>query len=130
VIYHGYKTGLELDKILNNSHIAVGALGIHRKRIKEAATLKSREYCARGIPFIEDSIDSDFKDFPYRYQIEADESPIDIASLIKFFNKCASNDYPRIMREYAEQNLAWDKKMKLLKNFLTEIRSKDESSKS
>jgi glycosyltransferase involved in cell wall biosynthesis len=125
VIYHGHKTGIELDKILNNFHIAVGALGIHRKRIKEAATLKSREYCARGIPFIEGSIDSDFKDFPYKYQIEADESPVDIERLIEFFNECAPNEYPRIMREYAEQNLAWDRKMKKLKTFLTEIRSKN-----
>lgn len=128
VIYHGHRTGLELETLLNNYHMAVGALGIHRKRIREAATLKSREYCARGIPFIEDSIDSDFKDFPYRYQIEADETPIDIDRLIEFFNGCASTEYPRIMREYAEQNLSWDRKMKLLKTFLMEIRSKNQSS--
>ena len=127
VLFHGPKSGSELDEIMNNHHVAVGALGIHRKGIKEAATLKSREYCARGIPFIEDSIDADFMNFPYRYQIEANESPIDIERLIEFFNACALNEYPRIMREYAEQNLTWDSKMKLLKSFLMKVLPKDMS---
>jgi glycosyltransferase involved in cell wall biosynthesis len=125
VIFHGARRGQELDAIMNDYHLAAGALGIHRKKIREAATLKSREYCARGIPFIEDSIDSDFKDFPFRHQMEGDESPIDINTLIEFFNECARTDYPRLMREYAEKNLTWDKKMKQLEIFLRSIESKN-----
>ncbi len=128
VIFHGHMRGNELNSIMDNYHIAIGALGIHRIGIREAATLKSREYCSRGIPFIEDTIDGDFKDFPYRYQIEPEESPIDVGKLIEFFNGFASDDYPRKMREYAEQNLTWESKMKVLKTFLTEIRSKNGSS--
>jgi glycosyltransferase involved in cell wall biosynthesis len=127
VLFHGAMRGQELDEIMNKYHLAAGALGIHRKNIKEAATLKSREYCARGIPFIEDSIDGDFKDFPFRHQMQGDESPIDINTLIEFFNECAQNDYPRLMREYAEKNLTWDKKMKQLETFLRSIESNNVS---
>ena len=52
VIFHGFKTGDELDTLFNSCHIAVGSLGIHRIGLNEASILKAREYCARGIPYI------------------------------------------------------------------------------
>lgn len=76
VIFHGFKTGDELDTLFNSCHIAVGSLGIHRIGLNEASILKAREYCARGIPYIIACADPDFpNDFPYIYRVPPDESP-------------------------------------------------------
>jgi len=50
--FHGIKIGSELDNLMGNMHVAIGTLGLFRKNMQEACTLKTREYTARGIPFI------------------------------------------------------------------------------
>lgn len=120
VIFHGFKTGEELDNFFNICHIAIGSLGIHRKGLTMTSELKAREYCARGIPYIIACGDPDFpNDFSYIFRVPPDESPIDIASVIDFAQKvCSDPDHPQKMRKYAEENLDWSIKMKKLKGFL------------
>jgi glycosyltransferase involved in cell wall biosynthesis len=60
VVFHGTKTGEDLDAFFDRCHLAVGSLAIHRLGLKESAILKLREYCARGIPFFYSGFDSDF----------------------------------------------------------------------
>lgn len=120
IIKHGFMTGIELDHLFNQCHIAVGSLGLHRIGLNESSTLKAREYCARGIPYIIACGDPDFPDdFPYIFRVPPDESPIDIESVINFAQKvCSDPDHPQKMRKYAEENLDWAIKMKKLKEFL------------
>jgi hypothetical protein len=52
VIFHGPKHGEELDNLFEERHVAIGNLGFHREALRAAATIKVREYCARGILFL------------------------------------------------------------------------------
>ncbi len=115
VIFHGTKVGKELDKIVDDSDIAFGSLGNHRKGLYSDSALKNREYCARGIPFVIAYDDWDFpKSFPYVFRIPADDSPVDIAKVINWYEVLSKEhpDYSLEMRKYAEENLSWDVKLK------------------
>lgn len=126
VIFHGFKTGEELDEMFNYCHIAVGSLGIHRLGLQEGSVLKVREYCARGIPFIYSPVDQDFPEsFPFRLKVPSDDSPINIKEVMCFAKKVlADREHPQIMREYALSNLDWKIKMRKLKSFFEEVLKK------
>ena len=115
VIFHGTKTGEELDKVVDECDIAFGSLGNHRKGLYADSALKNREYCARGIPFVIASEDQDFPEtFPFVYRIPKDDTPVDINQVIKWYESLIKEhpNYSMEMRKYAEQNLSWDAKMK------------------
>ena len=97
IIFHGLKTGDDLDNLFNCCHIAVGSLGIHRKGLTQTSELKAREYCARGIPYIIACTDPDFSDdFPFIHRIPSDESPVYIEEIIDFAQKvCGNQGIPR-----------------------------------
>ena len=84
VIFHGTKFGQELDDCFNQCDFAVGSLARHRSGVRSIKTLKNREYAARGIPFIFSEDDEDFNDRPYIMKAPADESPVDIESILRF----------------------------------------------
>jgi len=123
VIFHGFTTGTALDDLFNTCHIAVGSLGIHRIGLTESSTLKVREYCARGIPYIIACKDPDFPDdYPYIYRISPDESPVNIEDVIEFAKRVSADpDHPHKMRAYAAEHLDWSVKMKKLKTFLESL---------
>lgn len=115
VIFHGTKTGEDLDKVVDECDIALGSLGNHRKGLYADSALKNREYCARGIPFVIASDDQDFPEtFPFVYRIPKDDSPVDINQVIKWYENLIKEhpNYSIEMRKYAEENLSWDAKMK------------------
>ncbi len=86
VIFHGSLHGEQLDHLFDITDIAVASLGRHRSNITKIKTLKNREYAARGIPFVYSEIDTDFENQPYIIKAPADESPLDIYSLLNFYN--------------------------------------------
>lgn len=112
VIFYGTKTGEELSDIVNKSDLAIGSLGMYRIDLEYASTLKLREYCARGIPFVYAYNDFDFDDFKYSMKIESNEKPVNINDIIIFYNSIKNENYIEEMRKYAEENLTWDAKMK------------------
>ncbi len=115
VIFHGTKTGEDLDKVVDECDIALGSLGNHRKGLYADSALKNREYCARGIPFVIASDDQDFpKTFPFVYRIPKDDTPVDVSQVIKWYESLIKEytNYSIEMRKYAEENLSWDAKMK------------------
>ncbi|TYC01389.1 MAG: glycosyltransferase family 4 protein [Kosmotoga sp.] len=123
VLFHGFKTGEELDEFFDKCHIAIGSLGLHRIGLSEGSTLKVREYCARGVPFIYGVPDVDFsEDFPYVLRVTSNEEPVDIRRVTYFVERVFSiKDHPRLMREYALNKLDWSIKMKQLVKFMNEI---------
>lgn len=113
VIFYGMKTGQELVELIDMSHIGIGSLGMHRAGLTCGCTLKAREYCARGIPFVIGYKDKGFSDdFKYIFKIEANELLLDINKIIQFYNSLKGEDYIKIMREYAEENLTWEATLK------------------
>jgi len=115
VIFHGTKTGEDLDRVVDECDIAFGSLGFHRTGLTGGSPLKAREYCARGIPFVIAYNDWDFPEtFPYVYRIPKDDTPVDINQVIKWYESLIKEhpNYSVEMRKYAEENLSWDAKMK------------------
>lgn len=128
VIFHGFKTGKELDGFFDKCHIAVGSIGTHRKGMVQTSQLKTREYCARGIPFCFSAEDDDFSsEMPYVFRVPADESSIDVSGLVCFTsNILADPQHSSKMRNYAQEHLDWKVKTRRLVRFLNEVLLKKE----
>ena len=109
VILHGKKHGEELDAIFGKCDFGIGSLGRHRAGIHKMKSLKNREYAARGIPFIYSEEDEDFEDKEYILKIPADESAIDIVSIIDFYKHLTLS--PKEIRN-SITDLSWEKQMK------------------
>lgn len=108
VYFHGALFGEELDEIFEKCDMGIGSLGRHRSGIDKIKTLKNREYAARGIPFIYSETDSDFENMPYVIKAPANNSPIDIESLIRFYKQLPS--LPQEIRE-SISDLSWKNQM-------------------
>ena len=122
IIFHGFKSGEELNKIFDDTHIAIGSLGVHRKDLKYASTLKVREYMARGIAFIISHIDEDIdKNFPFFLKLPSDDESVDIEKVIKFtaniYNKYGES-ISSVMRNYASEKMDYKAKVGKLLNFI------------
>ncbi len=118
IIFHGQKFGKDLDDIFDNADFAIGSLGRHRSGITNIKTLKNREYAARGIPFIYSEIDSDFDNKPYILKAKADDSYIDINTIIKFYK---SNKNTPIEIRNSILNLSWKNQMKIVIKAISEL---------
>jgi hypothetical protein len=93
------------------AHLGISTLALHRIRLEKGSVLKSRTYCANGLPFVQAFLDEAFPEdkFPFSLRIPADDSPVDIARLLDFYRTVRARypEYPRDMRRYAEENLSW-----------------------
>ena len=110
----GTKNGHELNEVFENTDIAIGSLGDHRLGVIYKSPLKSREYCARGIPFISSIKDTGFKENnEFILNIEANDEPVDIEKVIEFYNKILHKDkISEEMRTYSVENFDWKVKYK------------------
>ncbi len=109
VRFLGRRYGENLYMFYNNADMGISALAQHRLNLSHGASnLKSREYCAAGLPFALAYIDVDFPDtFPYTFQIKADDSPVTIEELLEFHNRMRRQESIEAMREYACTHLDW-----------------------
>ncbi len=107
--------GQELYQKYNSAHLAIGSLALFRKNLQVASELKAREYCAIGIPFLATGKDPDFpENIPFRKELKnSDETK----SLVDFFNNFkafyADQNFSEI-RKYAENNLDYSAKFKMI----------------
>jgi hypothetical protein len=66
VIYHGPLNRSDLESLYASMDIGLGTFGLHHKNMKEACSLKSRDYLANGLAVVADHIDSGLPgNFPY-----------------------------------------------------------------
>jgi glycosyltransferase involved in cell wall biosynthesis/Tfp pilus assembly protein PilF len=116
----------KIDEIADKCHIAIGSLGLHRINLRQAAPIKHREYCLRGLPFITSVEDVDFKsDLPFILKVPADESPINIETLIDFaMYRLKSPLIKEDVRNYALKNLLWESKISDTVGFFEKVNSK------
>lgn len=120
VVLHPPKQGERLDVLFADCHLAVGALGGHRKALDIMSPLKNREYCARGVPFIFSHIDPDFPaDCRHWLQIAADDSSVNIDELLQFIFRLQSEDNIAVkMRRYAYDHLDWSVKLQPVVDYI------------
>ncbi|MDW3616605.1 glycosyltransferase [Enterococcus faecium] len=113
VKFLGPKFGLELLSIYSNTDIAVSSLGLFRIGLSTGSTIKTKEYCALGLPFIlgyeEVKITNDFK---YALKIPANNSPVSIQDIINFYNKIQEEEYSEKMHDFAVSYFDWKVQMK------------------
>lgn len=114
IFFKGSKFGNELRQEYEKADIAIGSLGMHRINVLNGSTLKVKEYCSLGIPFVyaynERCLDPNF---PYALKLQPCESNIDIEEVIDFYNKVLSKEnVSEIMHQFAEDNFTWEKQMK------------------
>lgn len=88
VVFHGMQGGEALRQIISQCDVAVGSLGAHRIGLKKLSTLKSREYCAWGLPTV-NATPTDIlpADDPYSLYIPEGESPVDLDAVIRFYHR-------------------------------------------
>jgi glycosyltransferase involved in cell wall biosynthesis len=113
VHFHGPLQGEALDEVMKLADIGISSIGMHRLNV-DTSNLKSREFCAHGLPFLIAYPDRDFAaDFPFCMHAPPDDSPIDIANLLDFYDRLKTEhpDYAEQLRQYAEKRLTWNSKL-------------------
>lgn len=110
VSFWGTLDNKELDKIFDYSDIALGALGLYHIKLTKASPIKTKEYCARAIPFIIGYNDLSFdNNAEYIMKVENNDNPIDICKIIDFYKSIRNkSNLSYIMRNFAENNLTWE----------------------
>jgi glycosyltransferase involved in cell wall biosynthesis len=109
----GFLDGKKLYDEYETAHLAVGSLALFRKKLKSASELKSREYCAVGIPFISVGEDFDFpSDTRFRIVLPNRENIEDLVNFFRNFSSGYLSITPKEIRDFALENLDYSAKMK------------------
>lgn len=114
VILYGKKSGAELDEIYNKCNVGLGPFGQHRVGGKKDTGLKTKEYFAKGLPYIYSGSEPTVpEDYPYICNFPSDESLIDFDRVWKFYESYRND--PQVvptMRAFAAEHYSWDTIMK------------------
>jgi len=126
VQFHGYKAGHELDKLLAGMNLGIGTLSLYDKNMKEACSLKTREYTARGLPFVIAYTDPDLqqvdKNNRFFIEFENDQSMIDMELIVQFADQVSKNkEISTYMRHYALKHMDWSAKMVKYSEFIEKV---------
>ena len=114
ILFLGEKKSIELREIYLDVDFGVGSLGRHRSGIYDLNSLKNKEYCSYGIPFIYSENDKDFDGKPFALKVKPDESTLDIDYLCD--NLVDINLTRSDIVKYAH-NYTWDTQMKKIFSF-------------
>jgi glycosyltransferase involved in cell wall biosynthesis len=114
----GYKDNQELDALYELADIAVSTIGLFRKKLDMASSLKSREYTARGIPFIMAGYDLDFDPIPdFVHCVSNSDEKIDFQAILNWFQRISQDhNLNKKIRDYAVKNLDFQIKLKNIFN--------------
>lgn len=129
--FHGLMNRSDLDPMMGEMNLAVGTMALYKKRMHQACSLKTREYVARGIPFIIAYDEPDLNGIdPQRRFFESypnDYSPIDIDTVIEFAERVGRNrdEIIAYMRRFAVENLEWSVKTLKLYDFIASLKLRD-----
>ncbi len=119
----GFINKNDVDTLMNQIDLGVGALGVHRKGLMSTTTIKAREYFARGLPFFYGHQDPDLTGHPevinFCKELPANDSSVNFIEIIEWFEKISGiTELPELMHQYAIDNLDYNVKMKRLSDYL------------
>ncbi|TJY42757.1 glycosyltransferase family 4 protein [Cohnella pontilimi] len=124
VTFHGTLHGEELDKVFNYCDIGLGALGYYVLGRNSGSSLKIREYCARGLPFIyayEETLLVDNNYF-FANKLPNTAEPIDMEKLLKFHESLRTDkNVAIVMRNFAAEHFTWEKQFSRVLGELNEV---------
>ncbi len=108
VKFWGTVAGSDLNTLYERADIGVSVLGVHRNHFEYYDALKSREFCARKLPFITEVSERHFNKKSFALCVPSDDSPIDIDSVVDFYNEIVDNSIILDdMYEFAKQECDW-----------------------
>lgn len=113
VHFYGKQFGTALDELYDNSDLGIGALAHHRVGMYAGSSLKTKEYFAKGLPFIYGWKEPAFDEtYPYAHRIELCEEPIDISEILSFYDGI-KDDLEMLdnMRKFAAEHYVWRKEL-------------------
>ena len=120
-IFHGVKRGKELDPIYNMCDIGVECLANFRKSIFLSSSLKSREYAAKGLPFIMAGKSDVFENKEFVLKVQEDETAVRIDDIVNFYDRMYNGkdklEIAKIIRKQSEEYCAINNTMKPIIDF-------------
>ncbi len=125
VIFHGFKSGVDLDEVYNNSDIAISSIGLYRLGKAPRLVLKAREACLKAIPFVAVKGDPVFdNDFDYVYFVKDEGTPLQVEKIYNWFTNLDSEEYIEEMNKFAKENLDWRETFKAPISVMKEVMEK------
>lgn len=118
-ILYGPLSGEKLDEVYDKVDIGIGSLGNHRNNSFYGSALKTKEYLAKGIPFIYGWREKILDDsYPYAVRFDLNEEPINMNEVVDFYSKINSiSDLQLKIRNTLSREISWDSQMeKVIKN--------------
>lgn len=110
VVFHGYLFGGELDKLADKCDL--GCASLRRGNYAHVSELKTREYAARGLPFILALRDKSFDCAEKKFWIQisnGDDDIPDMEEIVSFALKIREDkDIVSYMREFSHEHLSWE----------------------
>lgn len=121
----GSKKQYELAPYFDQANIGIDSLGRHRSGVVYNSSLKGKEYLAKGLPIVSGvKTDLDNRDFPYYLRVPADDTPLDISEITKFYcdiiNNKTKQDLALEIFHYGKNNFSFDKTFKPVIDFVRE----------
>lgn len=115
----GFLTGKELDAAYARADLGISKLGCYRRGLQACSSLKAREYCAKGLPFLytcEDSIENENVNFAL--QVPNDPTPVDMEAVVRFVRACrADTGLSEAERQFARDHFDWKSILKRVLDF-------------
>lgn len=111
-LVYGPKCGSELDEIYDKANIGVGCLANHRIGSFFGSALKTKEYIAKGIPFIYGWKEQILESFKYGLEFELCEEPINVDEVIRFYDNLEKKDLAIKIRACLGKEDTWQAQMK------------------
>lgn len=125
VFFCGNLYGKELEEEYEKCDLAIASIGMHRIKLKFSSTLKTKEYLAKGIPFIyagDIDVITAYGEVSFALQIPYDDSDVDMKEIITFidnlYEKNSKEELSMAMRTIAENTIGIDVVMKEIIDFI------------
>lgn len=104
----GEKMGESLEKIYNQTDVALGCFGLYKVGIYSISSLKISEYLAKGLPIVGGCEESALIGVPYYLEFPNDKTAVDIRQVVAFIQQIYSagrNETRWKIREYAKETV-------------------------
>ena len=122
ITFYGNQRGKLLEEIYAKADVGIGSLGFYKQHGNIGSTLKMGEYCAHGLPAVCGYHDTRFpENTPFILQVPNDPSPLDIQSIVDFYDSLAQDEeFSNKIRKYAENHLSWEQIMRPVIEYLND----------
>lgn len=120
VLFEGKMDNEQMNEAFDRYDMGAASLARYRSGLSVVYELKTREYMARGIPFLYATEDRAIEQFgKYALKVPNDDSPISMEGLLDFMKEMRGCPVAgQEMREYAARELTFEKQFRKIFDFL------------